>query len=228
VGTAAHWDQVSEPLTWTLLLCDAAVLTSTTGQLLLHVMSSRNVPPGILMAKNDQEEQFEKLMSANLVRVVDFLKFAETKNAALLTFCSAWLLGIGNLLSSGKRIPFFVDSGFRLSFIFFALGALFAIVSFLPKLSIGGFTKSPSAHSNMLFFGDIAAMPTEKFAHDSIVRYRPEEDRSCSDEYIADLSMQIAVNSRIVLRKMRLFAWGARCVMLALFMLVAPAIGQIL
>ncbi|MGF6700548.1 hypothetical protein OKW38_005160 [Paraburkholderia sp. MM5496-R1] len=180
------------------------------------------------MAKNDQEEQFEKLMSANLARAVDFLKFAETKNAALLTFCSAWLLGIGNLLSSGKKIPLFVDSGFRLSFIFFALGALFAIISFLPKTSIRAFVKSPPAGSNMLFFGDIAAMSIEQFARDSIDRYRPVESRSFSDEYIVDLSVQIAVNSRIVLRKIRLFAWGARCVMLALFMLVAPAIGQIL
>ncbi|MGS1020565.1 Pycsar system effector family protein [Burkholderia glumae] len=180
------------------------------------------------MPKNDQEEQFEKLMAANLARAVDFLKFAETKNAALLTFCSAWLLGIGNLLSSGKKIPFFIESGFRLSFIFFALGALFAIVSFLPKLSIGSFVKSQSPSLNMLFFGDIAGISAEQFFRDSISRYRPAEGRSYSDEYIADLIVQVAVNSRIVLRKMRLFGWGARCVMFALFMLVAPAIGQIL
>ncbi|CAN7774351.1 hypothetical protein [Caballeronia sp. LjRoot31] len=88
------------------------------------------------MANNDQEEMYEKLMAANLARTVHFIKFAETKNAALLTFCSAWMLGVPSLLSSGKAIPLFVDSGFRLSFIFFALGAYVAITSFLARLSL--------------------------------------------------------------------------------------------
>jgi hypothetical protein len=180
------------------------------------------------MAKNDQEEQFEKLMSANLARVVDFIKFAETKNAALLTFCSAWLLGIVNLLSSGKKVPMFVDSGLRLSFLFFAAGALFSIVSFFPKLSIKALLQSPPATFNMLFFGDIGRMPFDVFVKELRTRYFPEIERSVTDGYIADLSTQIFVNSRIATRKMRLFAWGTRSVFVALFMLAAPALGQIL
>jgi hypothetical protein len=35
-------------------------------------------------------EAFGDMLSAALARVVDFLKFAEAKNAALLTFASAW------------------------------------------------------------------------------------------------------------------------------------------
>ncbi|MEX3950649.1 Pycsar system effector family protein [Paraburkholderia sp. EG287A] len=180
------------------------------------------------MAKNDQEEQFEKLMSSNLGRVLDFIKFAETKNAALLTFCSAWLLGIASLLSSGKKVPEFVNSGLRLSFIFFAIGALFAIASFVPKLSIKAILKSPPATSNMLFFGDIAKMTFEAFSKNSAARYFPEIDHSTTDGYITDLSAQIFINSRIASRKMRLFNWGARCIFVALVMLVAPAAGQIL
>jgi hypothetical protein len=180
------------------------------------------------MAKNDQEEQFEKLMSANLGRIVDFIKFAETKNAALLTFCSAWLLGIANLLSSGRKLPGFIDSGLRLSFILFAMGALFAIVSFVPKLSIKALLQSPPATSNMLFFGDVAKMSFETFVKDSASRYFPEAEHSVTDGYIKDISSQIFVNSIIASRKMRLFAWGARCAFGALFMLAAPAVGQIL
>src|SRR5260370_13279574 len=156
------------------------------------------------MAKNDQEEQFEKLMSASLGRVVDFIKFAETKNAALLTFCSAWLLGIANLLSSGKKVPAFVDNGLRLSFIFFAVGALFAIVSFVPKLSVKTLLKSPPTSTNMLFFGDIAKMSFETFTKDSSIRYFPATDHSVTDGYISDISAQILVNSHIASRKMSL------------------------
>lgn len=71
------------------------------------------------MAKNDQEEQFEKIMTANLARIVDFLKFAETKNAALLTFCSAWILAILGALASQKSLPEFLTAGLRLSLPFF-------------------------------------------------------------------------------------------------------------
>jgi hypothetical protein len=43
------------------------------------------------MAKEEERRgAFGDVLSASLVRVTDFLKFAETKNAALLTFASAW------------------------------------------------------------------------------------------------------------------------------------------
>ena len=54
---------------------------------------------GGIMAKNDQQEAFEKLLSSVLGRVVDFLRFAEAKNAALLTFSSAWILASTTLLT---------------------------------------------------------------------------------------------------------------------------------
>jgi hypothetical protein len=41
------------------------------------------------MPRDDQEEAFDKLLSAHLARTQDFVKFAEAKNAALLTFSSA-------------------------------------------------------------------------------------------------------------------------------------------
>ncbi|WP_439360539.1 hypothetical protein [Bradyrhizobium sp. DASA03007] len=44
--------------------------------------------------KDDQEDAFEKTLSTQLNRNIDFLKFAETKNAALLTFSSAWIMAL--------------------------------------------------------------------------------------------------------------------------------------
>jgi len=40
---------------------------------------------------------YEKLLTANLQRAVDFVKFAETKNAALLALSSAWVVAALNL-----------------------------------------------------------------------------------------------------------------------------------
>lgn len=180
------------------------------------------------MPKNDQEEQFEKLMSANLARAVDFLKFAETKNAALLTFCSAWILAILGAIASQKPLPEFITNGLQLSLPFFSIGAWIAIASFLPKLSIREFFRAHRQRDNLLYFGDIETIPIEEFLQRARQRYLPKDNHSITDDYVDDLSMQIAVNSRIVARKMRLFSWGARSVLLALFWLAAPVIGRII
>src|SRR5262245_57066815 len=57
------------------------------------------------MSANEQQEAFEKLLGSNLARVFDLVRFAETKNAALLTFASAWILAMLNLLSSDRTLP---------------------------------------------------------------------------------------------------------------------------
>ncbi|WP_321900033.1 Pycsar system effector family protein [Paraburkholderia heleia] len=180
------------------------------------------------MAKNDQEEIFEKLMTANLARVVDFVKFAEAKNAALLTFCSAWILASMNLLSSDKPAPLFVVSGLKLALPFFAIAACMAIGSFIPRLSTRGVLKSKLPGHNMLYFGDIAQTSIDSFQREAKERYMPQGASSITEKYIDDLSMQIVVNSRIAARKMQLFNYGAYTLLLALFWVGAPAIGQIL
>ena len=50
------------------------------------------------MAKVENGEIYEKVLLGKLQRVIDFLKFAEAKNAALLTLSSALTIAIGNLL----------------------------------------------------------------------------------------------------------------------------------
>ncbi|MCP1835749.1 hypothetical protein ACVMIH_007645 [Bradyrhizobium sp. USDA 4503] len=55
--------------------------------------------------KDNQEKAFEKTLSTQLVRTIDFVKFAEIKNAALLTFSSAWIIGTINLLTSQASLP---------------------------------------------------------------------------------------------------------------------------
>lgn len=177
------------------------------------------------MAKNDQEDMFEKLMASNLARTVEFIKFAETKNAALLTFCSAWILGIVSLSSSDKAIPRSIDDGMKLAFFLFALAATIAIQSFLPRLSVRPRT-SKEKRKNLLYFGDIATFSADAFAILARDRYLPDADHTVTEDYMADLSEQLTVNSQIALRKMRLFSWGARLVLLAVFMLAAPTIGQ--
>jgi hypothetical protein len=180
------------------------------------------------MAKDDQQEQFDKLMSANLARVIDFIKFAETKNAALLTFCSAWMLAIVTLLSAQKPIPAPLSAGAELALPFFALGAGAAILSFVPRLSIETISKTKKRGDNLLYFGDISEIPIQEFASAAKAKYLPLPSMSATEAYFNDLSNQVAINSRIAKRKFTMFSWGTRFVFLALFMMAAPSLGHAL
>jgi hypothetical protein len=175
------------------------------------------------MSINDQQEAFEKLLGSNLARVFDLVRFAETKNAALLTFASAWILAMLNLLSSGRALP----PGFAPALLgalpLFALAASVCVISFLPKIDIS--RRDPvAARQNLLFFLDIAALPLPAYEAAARARYWPEPGNAASEAYLNDLAREVAVNARIVARKFRLFNLGARIVCCAIAILLAPAL----
>lgn len=179
------------------------------------------------MAKDDQQEAFEKLMSANLARVVDFIKFAETKNAALLTFSSAWILATLNILSSNKPLPTGYPLALAVAIPLFLTAALISITSFAPRIKLSLFDKSQGRAKNLLFFGDIADLGIAAFKEQANTRYFPGADQSTTDDYLHDLMAQVAVNSDIANRKFRLFNWGSRVVLLALLVLLAPTVLRV-
>jgi hypothetical protein len=184
------------------------------------------------MSVNDQQEAFEKLLGSNLARVFDLVRFAETKNAALLTFASAWILAMLNLLSSDRTLPAGFAPAFLAALPLFAMAAVVCVVSFLPKIDIS--RRDPAArhgetgqHRNLLFFLDIAALPLPAYEAAARARYWPDPGNAASEAYLSDLAREVAVNSRIVARKFRLFNLGARIVCCAIAILLAPAIWHV-
>jgi hypothetical protein len=179
------------------------------------------------MSANEQQEAFEKLLGSNLARVFDLVRFAETKNAALLTFASAWILAMLNLLSSDRRLP----PGFAPALLgalpLFALAAFVCVISFLPKIDISRRDPAAVTHKNLLFFLDIAALPLPAYEAAARARYWPEPGNAASEAYLNDLAREVAVNARIVARKFRLFNLGARIVCCAIAVLLAPAAWHI-
>jgi hypothetical protein len=183
------------------------------------------------MSVNDQQEAFEKLLGSNLARVFDLVRFAETKNAALLTFASAWILAMLNLLSSDRTLPTGFEPALLAALPLFALAAFACVISFLPKIDIS--RRDPAAphdeigqHKNLLFFLDIAALPLPAYEAAARARYWPEPG-AASEAYLSDLAREVAVNARIVARKFRLFNLGARIVCCALAILIAPALWHV-
>lgn len=175
------------------------------------------------MAKNDQQEAYERVLSTTLARVVDFLRFAEAKNAALLTFASAWIIGSVNFLTDSNRL----SADWRLAFVvalpLFAIGALSALISFLPKTYLPKFHKDPDQSKALLYFGDAGSFAPAAYKDRVRERYYPTEGETVNRNYLDDLAIQIAVNSQITTRKLSFFNAGALIVLLALLVLSIPA-----
>lgn len=180
------------------------------------------------MGTTNHDEAYDKLLTALLGRVLDMLRFAEAKNAALLAFASAWIVAIVNLLSSGKPIPPSYYYVTLTALPLFVLAATFAIASLLPKLQTSAFTGDPKGlFQNLLFFGDIANITVEGFRTDIRAAYRQTRDAP-TDAYLSDLEAQISINSKITRRKHVMFNIGAIAALVAVALFSAPTLGAAL
>lgn len=161
------------------------------------------------MAKDDQQECYEKALSSSLSRVIDFVKFAEAKNAALLTFCSAWLLATINTLNNLSRpLPsVWVWCG-NAAVCLFAVAAVVAIRSFLPK-RLEDIYNDPDGDKSLIYFGHISLYETTRFVSLYKERYMPTAGQVATEQYMSDIAVQISINSAIAANKFKLFNIGA-------------------
>lgn len=181
------------------------------------------------MATANHDDAYDKLLTALLGRVLDMLRFAEAKNAALLAFASAWIVGIVNLISSDKPVPSDYRIVCLIALPLFIIAATIAIASLLPKLSTATFTGDPKGQfQNLLFFGDIADMTVDGFKADVRTAYCPTAKDMPTAAYLSDLEAQIAINSKITRRKHRMFNVGAIAALIAISAFSVPTVGAIL
>jgi hypothetical protein len=172
------------------------------------------------MAMDMQEqERFDRILSANLSRATDFIKFGETKNAALLTFCSAWIVAIISLLFRDSPLPAELIKALSISLPLFGIAAVVSILSFLPKLKLSKLDKTPDRRANLLYFGDIASLNSADFLSVLQARYSANADAD-TGKYLDDLAVQVTVNSKIALRKFNYFNWGAGFALFAMSVLL--------
>lgn len=173
------------------------------------------------MAKNDQQEAYEKLMSANHGRMIDFVKFAETKNAALLTFSSVWIGALISLLKSPEDLPFSYGNALVIALILLFFAA--CLISLLPRF-LKHVYKREDERKNLLYFGDIHESGVKDYPAMAEKEYRPLEGDSASPTYLHDLAVQTAIQASIAHRKFKFFHWAATLVLLAFVVMAIPPV----
>jgi hypothetical protein len=163
------------------------------------------------LAKPESNDAYERLLLHNLQRVIDFLRFAEAKNAALLTLSSALAIALGNILLNSE-LSGAIRLGLWVVLMLMMVAGVIAISTFMPRLNLprflGGGLAGPHP-KNLLYFGDIASLTIKEFRSMIEERYGPADAARMKQEYLDDLLVQVLVNSQITDCKMRVFRAGA-------------------
>lgn len=168
----------------------------------------------------------EPMMLASLARTIDFVKFGEAKNAALLTFASAWVLASANVAVGEIARD---DRAVRTALVFgtplLAVAAFLALLSFLPRTDLqklkGKWRTNPP--TNYLFFGHLSVLGSDHLHAKLVDRYLSAGHSTLNETYLDDLGCQIIVNAKIAATKFLLFTWGVRATICALVIYAATA-----
>lgn len=161
------------------------------------------------MAKEDNDVETKLLRIFDLVN--DWLRFAEAKNGALLAFCSAAIFGLLKFPGDWVVITPSFKAGLAVVVVFLLLAILISIWSFLPQTTRLEIILWPAADErketdNLIFFGDICKYSAEDLFDRLCDRYSaPNEHSHQQRQYLQDLANQVVVNSKITMRKFRLF-----------------------
>ncbi len=169
-------------------------------------------------------EEKLKLIFAN---INDWLKFAEAKNAALITVDGAALFCVLNIFNeNNKGLEPYKYVLIALSAILLA-SVIIAFVSFIAKIKnmeCKGYKLLES--DNLTFYGHICKYSAETYLKAIYKKYEVREvDYDTISNFEKDLANQIIVNSQIVLKKIKLFNKG---VLITLAGVIITIIGFIL
>lgn len=159
----------------------------------------------------------EHRLHSTLELVNQWLRFAETKNAALLAANSAIVFGIVNSSDHLGGLPPWVKVYVWVGVGMIALSAAFSLLSFVPRTRLPWIssTRRPSPDDNLIFYGDIAGYDSRTYL-EALHSQAGFEDTELSQVEF-DLAEQIIINSTISLTKYRLFAIGVWLTLSVLF-----------
>lgn len=160
--------------------------------------------------------------------VNDWLKFAESKNTALLAFCGVMITANVTYLSAAKNIPSSLQIGLLLASISLGLSSVISFLSFFPKLDIkhysllkkkldDKFKPQTEDTDNFYFFDHLKKYrPTDLLKSIDKLYFGNKLKKPYSKE-CEDLAGQITINSKIASTKFQLFKASLWFLILSIF-----------
>ena len=152
----------------------------------------------------------------------DWLKFAETKNAALLVFAGALAIGVVQRLNPQTALN--IRSFTAIGLLLLAAAASCALTSFIPILRPEKTTPpgQPSDTDNLLFYGHIAKYtPTAYIERLATITQPLQGEPGIAEHY----AQQIITNARIATRK---YTWYTRGVVVGIIAIMTMALAGLL
>jgi hypothetical protein len=134
------------------------------------------------------------------------IKFAEAKNAGLIAFNGAVIIGVGTLvkdLATNKDFTQQYVVYYLVFIIFMNLISIFISMASLTALLIHKETETQfKPNDNLQFFGTISSKTPEVFLEDFYKKYNLQP---INKEYELDMARQTVIVSQIAMRKFRAF-----------------------
>lgn len=138
-----------------------------------------------------------------------WLKFAESKNGALIALDSALLIGVFSLFTKSSSLKV-LNYYFLWIISFLIISMVISSLSFIPVLSKDKQDKVSSKEigqdKNILFFSVIKDLTSNEYL-DLLAKKIENKDFEIID-YTEDYAEQIVTNSRIADNKYKLFKWA--------------------
>jgi len=155
-------------------------------------------------------------LELSLSLTIDWLKFAENKNATLIAANGAAIFGILSLFgSSATSNTLYLIYTYQ-AVVFLFLSAIFCLLSFVPQVDIPWLdsTQTPKEGDNLLAYADIANYDSKHYLQ--AMHKQVAVDLKEVDPFEEDLAELIITYSRIALRKYSLFNLGIWCMVAAI------------
>lgn len=155
-------------------------------------------------------------LKAIFANVHEMVKFSEAKNALLIALNGSAILGVLKILSDAKICSILIKY-YIYGFIFFAiLGLLISLLSFFPRIKLPWLLceGNPSSDDNLILYTDICKY-NERIYLEALAKSmgEPLKNHSQFEMFYAN---QIIVNSKIALRKYKLFRKALGCTISAI------------
>lgn len=164
-------------------------------------------------SSREAEREVEARLADLLLRVIDWLKFAEAKNTAAVGLSSTALGVIVTFLVAGPPVPDLAGVGLSIGAVLLMVSLMLAVISFLPSTNLEklllGAREAPTANDNLLFYGHIARYEPKALARAIAETYFDHAgDAAEPSRFAVDLAGQIVTNARITVRKLKFFTWS--------------------